>query len=180
MAKLKRTGIDVRSGSWMFNNNGLLVSQTMPVEKLGNIQLIPTTPDQLHNLLDSNADLIYEATEAYYTQLLARNPDGEIYHPWLHTLKIAHYADTFTTGLVTEAEKLRRGLNTNSNDGYLREEIRKEHYPYLDLLDSGDLPFMWRVPGRMIGYDIAHDGLWLEIKHRSHHKSDTRKAELYT
>lgn len=179
MAKLKRTGIDIRGGNWVFHNNGLLVSQTMPTEKLNGTQLISTTPDQLHDILNSNADSIHETTEAYYTELTERNPDGEIYHPWLHTIKLAHYTDAFTEGLAAEAENLRPGLNANSNDNYLREEIREQHYPYLDLFASGSLPFVWRVPGRVIGYNTARDGLWLQLKHRLHHERDTKKAKLY-
>ena len=175
---IQRKGIDIRGGNWLFHNNGLLVTEMMAKERINNTLLLPTSPAELDCILSENTDALHDAVGSFYTLTEERNPNGEIYHPWLYTLKLAHYADTFTTGLTAGSEQLIPGINTNSDDDYKRESIREPHHPYLELFDD-EFPFVWRVPGRMRGYNAARDGLWLQIKHRAHHEQDIEKAKRF-
>ena len=165
---VKRSGLDVRS-NWIFHNNGLLVAQDMPSETLNKTLLLPTAPETLGSILSDNEQALREAAVRLYDINRERSPDGkDLYYPWLHTLKLANYADAFQTGLVAEAEQI--DLQTRANNDYPRETIREQHFPYLDIFD--ELPFVWRVPGRMNGYNAARDGLWIQIKHRDHDSID--------
>ena len=168
---VQRQGVDVRGGNWIFHNNGLLVAQDMPKERLNNTLLLPTPPDELREILQVNKSELLRTSENFYRQTRENNPNGRIYRPWLYTLKLAHYADTFTTGLTADSEALTPAINANANDNYPREAIREPHHPYLDLFDDTS-PFVWRVPGRMSGYNAARDGLWLQIKGRFQYEDD--------
>ena len=161
---VQRKGLDIRSDNWLFHDNGLLVAETIPRERLNSTLLIPTSPEELGGIIDTNTAAIHDAMNEY------REYHNIKVHPWIHTLKLAHYADTFTSGLTAESEALVAEVNANTNDNYPRAAIREVHHKYLDIFD--ELPFVWRVPGRMEGWNAAHDGLWLQIKHRDHYAAD--------
>jgi len=157
---VRKRGLDVRNGNWVFYDDHLLAAESLldaPTE-IAKTKLEPVSPDQLGEIVSENESALRDAGDVLYQK------NGS--YPWLHTVKLATYLDTFTTGLVAKAEAIDPAVDPAMDTDYRRNLIREVHYPYLDALEN--TAFTWRVPGRMQGWNETRDGLWLQIMPREY------------
>jgi hypothetical protein len=146
MASKLPVGVGVRS-NWLYFDGSLRTIEN-------------TTPEELAHILDIGSVAIIDALNTLYQQNLQRNPDGEIHYPWLHTVQLCARGEEpailTELGLEPPYREISKTIHETSDD------ITPALSPYWAAAASCD--FEVRAVSHMEGWDMAHDGTWLQVQ----------------
>lgn len=156
-------GVDVRSGNWLYHENKLLTS-------------VLWTPDDLRELLDQYYVDIQTALKELFDRNKQNNPQGEIYYPWLHAIKLAEMGESASilTSLGLEPPYQEISVTTHHSI----EALVPELHPYWHA--ARDAGYRARLLTHLDGWDPKHDGAWLQVMPEGHFGLNERLSQEYS
>ena len=155
--------IEVRLDNWLHKEGELLTAATC-------------TPYDLGVLLDQYYDLIEGQMQTTYEKICEKNPNREIYYPWLYTVKLAKKGESKSilteVGLEPPYHEISNTVHTSVDA--LREPLRKYWHV------AGEAGYIARLLTHLDGGGAEHDGTWLQVMTEKHSRINTALAARHS
>lgn len=119
-----------------------------------------TTPEELAHILEIGSVAIAGGLGELYERTKSRNPDGEVLYPWLQTIRLCALGDEPQILTASGLTPPYRIVSKTTHE--IPDDIISTLHPYWEAAASRE--FDVRVKSHMEGWDVAHDGTWLQVR----------------